>query len=190
MTQDVAIVREDTLAVLVLEGAMSLGYTRPGRVTSYPVPDRTHISDGVVLLPDQVTVRALVSPSPGRADLTSGPDRLREVEQYLDECRAQAVPVSVLRPRGGLIRSLVLEEYSTSEDNTDSLAVDCRFVAVQLATTRAAQVAAIRGKPVDAARSAVDSEEKDTGPGSTKDAPQSLLSATVDTIRDAFGGGS
>ena len=168
--EDIALIREDTREVLPIYGATSVVFDRPGVVTQYPVPDRSHVARGTTLNPNTIDVEAVESPNFSGAS-EAGQARLDKVENYLDKARADGATVSFRRPSGALVASMVVESYRTAEGNEEGFRLSLRLQAVKFAVSRSVQALVAPGEPLPAARATVEPVEE-TGPGAAVELPE------------------
>lgn len=174
---DVALQREDTRRTLALEGTVSVDVLYDGVVTDHPVPDRSSISDGVLRRPSRVTIEAIVSP---RASLTSPitrEGRLAEVSQFLAECKAGGIALTLFRTGLSSIPLLVVETYAERLDGTDGLGLSIALKGVRLTSTQTVAVAPVGVPRADVAGSLTD--PVDTGTGTTTPAPPQSFAASL-----------
>lgn len=177
---DVALQREDTRRTLALEGTLSVDVVYDGIVTDHPVPDRSSISDGVLRRPSRVTIEAIVSPRSSISNPVTREGRLAEVAQFLTECKAGGISLTLFRTGLSSIPLLVIESYSERLDRTDGLGLSISLKGVRLTSTQTVAVAPVGVPRADVAGSLTDPVDTGTGTMSPASTSQSTLAAGLD----------
>lgn len=137
---DVALIREDTLDVLVFEGAMDLEVEHPGAVTDHAIPSRETVSDHIMKLPRTARFSAIVAPAPGRPDLVGGPSRIQAVIDWLEEAQTQGHAVTLQRPGQPALRLMAVESFRERSSDTDSLELEVSLKGLRLQSSRTVQL--------------------------------------------------
>lgn len=173
---DVALIREDTLATLVLEGCTRVTVTVEGQVTSHPVPDRSTVSDGVLHRPTLVSLAVTVPVH-----------RLLATRGFLQAAKAGGITLALQRPGEPQLPLLVVERYTSDEAETTSTEFQIRLKQVRIASSQSVETTLTDGPPrPDMQDSQADITE--TGTGTTTDVPTSLLRQGLDSAVETLVG--
>jgi hypothetical protein len=179
-----ALIRDDTLETLVLDGCLSIGRANDGSITRNAVPDRTYVADGITVQPAAITIEALISQSPGTEGATTGPERINEVIEYLSEARRVGATLSLQQPGRALDVDLVVERWSDRSDRSDAPALT-----IVLGQVRIAVKSTIVGESTKPKTPPVPSETAKGGEVEREGGRRSLLSIGIDDFTGFFLGG-
>lgn len=183
MTAPVVLIRDDTLAELVLDGCVSIERARDGSLTRHAVPDRTYVVDGITVLPAAITLEVIVSPNPTVPGLTTGRARITEVMEWLDDARRAGITLALQEEGRTQDTDLVVERWTERTDRTDSPRLSIWLgeirVAETLLSTLEATVAPRRAAP-SPSETAKDGEEESEGGN------RSFLAIGADGLSDAI----
>ena len=175
---DVALIREDTGDTLVLTGAVRYTDARDARVTDWPIPDRSYLSDALQLLPRRIDVEGVVSP---RGQIET---YLHDTESWLETVQIEAVALSFQDADGGLVPMMLVESFQRTVSGSSGWRFRVSLKSIRLAQSREVLIETQSSVPPPSFRSAT-SDPVDAGTGAAEDV--SLAQGVVNTLLRAVG---
>lgn len=157
------LIRDDTLAELVLDGVISVDRDRDGSLTRNPVVDRSYVRDGLTVGPTTITIRALISQSPPTEGALTGPARIAQVLTWLEEARRAGVTVSFQQPGRDLDVDYAIERYADSHGERDAPELTIVLGEVRFAQTSSVEIAEVRRSARVPSETAKDGEGETDG---------------------------
>lgn len=141
-----AIIHADTGETRTFDGATSEDLSRSAEVTRHPVETGAKVSDHVVPNPAVFGVSLVVSENMhegtgGRGwTNVSGPARVREVHEWLDDTLRNGVLLKIQTSFGLTLYDYVIESYATNRDNKGQLVFQVMFAKIEFAQAVTAQL--------------------------------------------------
>lgn len=175
------LVRQDTGAVLILDGIVSSREALDILVTQHPVQNQSVVTDHSQPMALARQLEWWVSPDPTIPGITAGPERLTEVRQWLDAV-STGVALTLNEPGtpNPTLRDMRLQARPWSMEGTTAAKVTLTLLQVSTATQRTADLG--RGgtgktpRP-DAAAGRTDTQER--GPQTPESRPSLAVSALI-----------
>lgn len=167
----VALTREDTGTVLVVDGATNVGDIVSADVTTHAVPSRQSVASGRVHRPRTGSIDAVVSPTPLLAGTTQGAARIREVLDFLEGWDESDATCSLQVPDEPPIDALVLTSYRRLVDAREGfvLRIDVQQATVAETSSTTRQPLSTQSTQPRADVADGLSDEVDKGAGTTSD---------------------
>lgn len=141
-----ALVHSDTGETRTFDGFTAEDLGRSAEVTRHPVETGAKVSDHVVPNPATFSVSIIVSENmhegTGGKGWTSisGPARVREVHEWLDETLRNGILLKIQTSFGLVLADYVIESYATNRDNRGQLVFQVMFAKIEFATAVTAQL--------------------------------------------------
>jgi hypothetical protein len=173
-----ALLREDTLSVLPLEGVrLSEGARIEGSVTRYTLADRTALTGARISTPGGWSLEAVVTPRPPIPGARRGPARLAQVRDWLAGAARDTAIVRVLQTGDQPIGDLVIERVAERRQG-DSTVFGISLVAVRFARLSTVAIAELApALRADVASGRAETQQAGTRPPRAK----SVLAAGADS---------